>query len=67
MINYILDRLNETSTWRGIVGVLTGLGVKVRPDLAESIIAAGIALIGVVNIFRKEKSVPAASVDTQKP
>lgn len=67
MINYILDRLNETSTWRGIVGVLTGLGVKVRPDLAESIIAAGIALIGVVNIFRKEKSVSAASVDTQKP
>lgn len=67
MINYILDRLNETSTWRGIVGVLTGLGVKVRPDLAESIIAAGIALMGIVNIFRKEKSVSAASVDTQKP
>ena len=67
MIGYILDRLNETSTWRGIIGVLTGLGVKVRPDLAESIIAAGLALMGIVNIFRKEKSVSAASVDTQKP
>jgi F0F1-type ATP synthase assembly protein I len=67
MIGYILDRLNETSTWRGVIGVLTGLGVKVRPDLAESIIAAGIALMGIINIFRKEKSVSAASVDTQKP
>lgn len=67
MIGYIIDRLNEASTWRGIIGVVTGLGVKIRPDLAESIIAAGISLMGIVNIFRKEKNVPAAAVNPPKP
>jgi hypothetical protein len=67
MFNYILDRLNENSTWRGVIGVLTALGVKIRPDLAESIISAGMATIGVVNMFRKEKNVSADSLNTKKP
>jgi hypothetical protein len=66
MIQYILNRLNETSTWRGIISILTGLGVKLRPDLAEAIISAGLSLIGIINILRKEKpNAPAASVPAQ--
>lgn len=64
MIQYILERLNETSTWRGVISLLTGLGVKLRPDLAEAIISAGLALMGVINIGRKEKTnATADSVD----
>jgi hypothetical protein len=53
-MNYILDRLKEPSTWRGILAMITAVGVKLHPELQEAIISAGLALIGIVNIFRKE-------------
>jgi hypothetical protein len=66
MIQYITERLNEPSTWRGVISLITGLGVKLRPDLAESIISAGLALMGVINVVRKEKTnVTAAPVDSK--
>jgi hypothetical protein len=53
-MNYILERLKEPSTWRGILAMITAVGVKLHPELQEAIISAGLALIGMVNIFRKE-------------
>lgn len=53
-MNYLIDRLKEPSTWRGILAMLTAVGVKLHPELQEAIISAGLALIGLVNIFRKE-------------
>jgi hypothetical protein len=53
-MNYILDRLKEPSTWRGILAMITAVGVKLHPELQEAIISVGLALIGMVNIFRKE-------------
>ncbi len=53
-LNYLLDRLNENSTWRGILLVLTALfGVSVTPEHQEAIVAAGLGLVGAINIFRK--------------
>ena len=54
-MKYILDRLSEPSTWRGILSVATALGVKLRPDLAEAIISGGLSAMGLINIIRKEK------------
>jgi hypothetical protein len=54
-MKYILDRLSEASTWRGIISMLTALGIKLRPDLAEAIISGGLAAMGLINILRKEK------------
>lgn len=54
-MKYILDRLSEPSTWRGILSLLTALGVKLRPDLAEAIISGGLSAMGLINILRKEK------------
>lgn len=53
-MNYLIDRLKEPSTWRGILAMMTAVGVKLHPELQEAIISAGLALIGLVNIFRKE-------------
>jgi hypothetical protein len=47
---YLLARLKEASTWRGLVYLLTALGVTVSPALAEAIIAAGMALAGVIGV-----------------
>ncbi len=55
-MNYILDRLSESSTWRGLVGIATSLGVVLNPDQAAAIIAAGTALIGLINVFRVQST-----------
>jgi hypothetical protein len=43
-VRYILRRLGETSTWRGLIGLLTLAGVSLSPALSEAIIGAGVAL-----------------------
>jgi len=52
---YLLDRLSENSTWRGLILVATALGVRMEPDLQNQIVAAGLGLVGVINVLRKEK------------
>ncbi len=54
-MNYLLERLKEPSTWRGLLALATALGVKLHPEMQEAILTAGLALIGMVNVFRKEK------------
>lgn len=53
LINVTIDRLGENSTWRGIILLLTSLGVVLTPDQAAKIVAAGLAVVGVINIFRQ--------------
>jgi len=55
IIPYILARLSESSTWRGAIMLLTAVGLKVDPSQSEAIIATGLSLVGLVNVFRKEK------------
>ena len=52
---FVLDRLSESSTWRGLILVAVALGVKLEPELQNQIIAAGLGLVGTINIFRKGK------------
>jgi hypothetical protein len=52
-MSYVLDRLKENSTWRGIIMVATAAGLKLEPDAANAIIAAGLALVGLINVFRR--------------
>jgi hypothetical protein len=54
-IYFILDRLSENSTWRGIIMVVTAIGLKLDPSQGDAIIAAGLSLVGLINVFRKEK------------
>ena len=53
IMEYALARLSENSTWRGIILLLTAVGVTVNTEQAEHIIAAGLAVIGVINVFRR--------------
>jgi hypothetical protein len=54
-LDYIRARLAEASTWRGLVFVASAAGIALDPDKANAIAAAGMALVGAINIFRKEK------------
>jgi hypothetical protein len=63
-MKYILDRLKEPSTWRGLFAVLTALGIKLHPEMQEAILTTGLALIGMVNVFRKESNDPKPNPDS---
>lgn len=54
IVSYILERLNEASTWRGIIGILTAIGVTISPEQIDSIVAAGLAIMGAVGVFTKD-------------
>jgi hypothetical protein len=54
-MNYLLERLKEPSTWRGLLALTTALGVKLHPELQEAILSTGLALIGLINVFRVER------------
>lgn len=54
-LDYVLNRLQEPSTWRGLVFVISASGITLDPSKANAIAAAGMALVGAINIFRKEK------------
>ena len=48
---YLLARLKEASTWRGIALLLTALGVQVAPEVQEAVISVGIAVAGAVGVL----------------
>ena len=52
-MNYILDRLKEPSTWRGIALLLGAFGVHVAPELLPAIGGAVAAGIGVIEVARR--------------
>lgn len=54
-MKYILDRLKEPSSWRGLVMIATAFGVTLNPDLVSSIIAVGTGLAGVIGFALKDK------------
>jgi hypothetical protein len=53
-LNYIIDRFGEASTWRGIVFIASAAGITVAPEQANAIAAAGMAIVGAINVFRKQ-------------
>jgi len=57
---YILDRLKEPSTWRGIIATLTslltifGVIIELTPAQIQSIIAVGVGAAGFVGMLSKD-------------
>lgn len=55
MQDYIIARAKEPSSWRGLFLVLTAIGIPVAPEMAELIIAIGLALAGVIGVAAPDK------------
>ena len=54
-MKYIMERLTEPSTWRGIFAFATGVGIAVSPDQIAAYTACGLAVIGVIGTITKDK------------
>jgi hypothetical protein len=52
---YIVERLKEPSTWRGIVLLLAAVGVPIAPAMADTIISVGLAIAGLVGVATPDK------------
>jgi hypothetical protein len=63
-MSYILARLAEASTWRGIIFLLTAFGVHVSPEQSNAIITAGAAVIGAASVFLPDSLKPKAPAVT---
>lgn len=55
MIQYLLERAKEASTWRGVVLLATAAGVNVAPELANAVVTFGIGLAGLLGVITKDK------------
>jgi len=55
MIDYIIARAKEPSTWRGLFLLLTAIGVPVAPEMANAIITIGLGLAGAVGVATPDK------------
>ena len=55
IMKFLIDRLKEPSTFRGLAVVLGIVGVQLSPEQTNAITGAVAALIGLIEIFRVEK------------
>jgi len=55
MKNYLLQRAQEPSTWRGVTLLLTALGVPLAPALAEQIVTVGLGVAGLIGVLSADQ------------
>lgn len=55
ILNLILGKLKEKSTWAGLATLTALVGLKLDPEQFTAISTAVIGLIGAYEVFRKEK------------
>ena len=49
----VIEQLGQSSTWRGLILIVGALGWQLSETHNEAIIAAAMALVGLINVFRK--------------
>lgn len=52
---YVLDRLREFSTWRGIAALAATAGVVVAPEQLDAVYKTFIAVLGAMAVFAPGK------------
>lgn len=55
MKQFFLNRLGETSTWRGLTLLATAFGMHLSPDQAYAIASLGMAMAGGVGVIAPDK------------
>ena len=54
-MDYILARLKEPSTYKGLLALGAAFGLQVDAQQSAAVVSALLALIGVWEVFRREK------------
>lgn len=56
MTQYLIERLKEASTWRGVVLLLTSCGLQISPEQSSAIIAIGLGVAGAIGALTPNKA-----------
>lgn len=56
MAAYLIARLKEPTTWRGLVLLVTSLGLGLSPEQSEAIVSAGLAIAGLIGALAPDQS-----------
>ena len=67
MMKLIIERLNEASSWRGIIALITAAGVALSPEQQNTIVAVGLAIMGVMGAFFPDVKPSGTSTETPAP
>jgi hypothetical protein len=51
VVAYVLERLREFSTWRGIAALAATAGVVVAPEQLDAVYKTFIAVLGAMAVF----------------
>jgi hypothetical protein len=51
----IVERLAESSTWRGLFMIATAVGVAVSPEMQNAIVALGMSIVGLIGVLTSSK------------
>ena len=66
-MTWLINRLREPSTWRGLIWLATAAGVSLAPDAWEYISTIGIALAGLLGIVLADEPNTAAIWEREPP
>ena len=55
IVKYVVDRLREFSTWRGVAALGATVGVLVAPEQLDAAYKVFVALLGAVAVFSPGK------------
>lgn len=55
LIDYIVSRAKEPSSYKGLLALAAALGLKLDPDQSAAIVSALLAALGLWEVFRREK------------
>lgn len=51
IVTYVIERLREFSTWRGIAALAATGGVLIAPEQLDAVYKAFIAVLGLAAVF----------------
>ena len=55
VVTYVIDRLREFSTWRGIAAIAATAGVMIAPEQLDAAYKLFVAGLGAVAVFAPAK------------
>lgn len=54
-MDWLKERMEESSTWRGVVAFATGIATMLHPEMIAEIMAAGMSILGMMGFGTKDK------------
>lgn len=54
-MSWIIDRARERSTWIGLTGLASAIGLNLQPEVSEAIVSTGLAAASLISILTTDR------------